>query len=182
MSDYWQYNFPPFFTIQPNEDTRRLQLEAWNEIVLDHCRRHRIFVLNTSEVLQVAPFKNDSINRRLSAQALETILKYMASKGRIDWIKDELTVSKVANTSKSICLVYWRKPEEWASIILKWVDSKALKGTICTLNDITGDEQSSSPDLLGLEEKILMKALFALEQQGRAAIIKVDGSFGVKFL
>ncbi len=30
----WQFSFPPFFTLQPNEDTRRKQTDAWCQHVL----------------------------------------------------------------------------------------------------------------------------------------------------
>ena len=30
----WQHSFPPFFTLQPHQETQRKQLDAWQTIVL----------------------------------------------------------------------------------------------------------------------------------------------------
>ena len=30
----WQHSFPPFYTLQPHQETRRKQLDAWRSIVL----------------------------------------------------------------------------------------------------------------------------------------------------
>ena len=30
----WQHSFPPFYTLQPHQETKRKQLEAWRSIVL----------------------------------------------------------------------------------------------------------------------------------------------------
>ncbi|ERT01124.1 ESCRT-II complex subunit VPS25 [Sporothrix schenckii 1099-18] len=39
------YNYPPMFTLQPNLDTRRAQLDKWSSLVLAYCRHYRIFRL-----------------------------------------------------------------------------------------------------------------------------------------
>ncbi|CAK7272430.1 hypothetical protein SEPCBS119000_005121 [Sporothrix epigloea] len=39
------YNYPPMFTLQPNLNTRRAQLDKWTSLVLAYCRFYRIFRL-----------------------------------------------------------------------------------------------------------------------------------------
>ncbi|KAF7488127.1 Vacuolar protein-sorting-associated protein 25 [Sarcoptes scabiei] len=173
MSDYWQYNFPPFFTIQPNDETRKLQMDAWCAIIMDHCRKNKIYELNISESLNAPPFRNDSIDRCLTEESLKSILDAIAERGRLEWID----VDGVKQ-----CLIYWYKIEEWANIISKWVEERALNGTMCTLYEINGDDDRSSPELLGLDDRILLKALKHLEREGKAAVVEIDDSFGVKFL
>lgn len=173
MTDYWQYSFPPFFTIQPNDETRRLQMDAWCAIIMDHCRKNKIYDLNISESLGQAPFRNDEINRSLTEESLHTILEEIVNRGRAEWIN-------VDDTKQ--CLIYWLKVEEWADVIKKWVEDKALNGTMCTLYEITGDEDRCSPQLLGLDERILIKALKYMEKEGKAVLVEMDDSFGVKFL
>ena len=186
MSDYWQYSFPPFFTIQPNTETRRLQMDAWTEIILDYCRRNRIFSLNIGDCLTKAPFRNDAISRSLTEESLLTILQEMAKRGRIEWVRPEGTSEKKnKNTDggnrQQECLVFWLKPDEWASTVEKWVDAKSMANTICTFYEITDDERADS-SLKGLDERILLKALKILEDKGKATIMKMDNSYGVKFL
>ena len=45
----WQYNFPPFFTLQPNEDTKNKQIDAWCDLILKYGREKRIFQLDLVE-------------------------------------------------------------------------------------------------------------------------------------
>lgn len=62
----WQYAFPPFFTLQPNSDTRSKQLEAWCELVLAYYRANRTYIMDVTEVSQSSPlFCNSKINRIL---------------------------------------------------------------------------------------------------------------------
>lgn len=51
--------------------------------------------------------------------------------GHIDWL----------DKSKTRCHIYWRRPEEWASLIYEWAVSNGLLNTPCTLYEITqGDD------------------------------------------
>lgn len=182
MSDYWQYSFPPFFTIQPNTETRRLQMDAWCEIILDYCRRHRVFTLNVAESLTRPPFRNDAISRSLNEASLQTILNEMAKRGRIEWIRPDGERKKnTENEGTNACLVYWLKADEWAATVERWVDAKAMTNTICTFYEITDDDRAD-PSLKGLDERILLKALRILEEKGKATVMKLDEAYGVKFL
>lgn len=148
-------------------------MDAWCEILLDHCAKNRIFVLNVGECLKQTPFRNDSISRSLTEESLITILKEMEKRNRIDWIKTD--------SEYSSCLVYWLKVEEWAEMVMRWVEAKAMNNTICTFYEIIGDD-ASSDDLRGLDERILVKAIGCLEQDGKAVLMEMDNSYGVKFL
>ena len=61
----WQYHFPPFFTVQPNSDTRAKQLEAWCSLVLDYHRANKSYVLDVSEAQSSTLFSNEDKNRIL---------------------------------------------------------------------------------------------------------------------
>lgn len=180
MTDCWQYNFPPFFTIQPNDETRKRQMNAWCDIIVDHCAKNRIFVLNVGDCLKQQPFRNDSINRCLPEDGLIQILKEMETRDRIEWIHSD-SKGKYSVGSESSCLVYWLKVEEWASMLMRWVQSNGLNNTICTFYEIVDDERSS-PDFAGLDERILLKCVKYLEHNGDAVLMKMDDSYGVKFL
>lgn len=174
MSDYWQYDFPPFFTIQPNDETRRLQMDVWCAIIMDYCRRNKLYELNISESLGRPPFRNDKIGRNLTEESLRIILDEMVKRGRAEWLN-------VDGQTKQ-CLIYWLRIDEWADIIKQWVEDKGLNGTMCTLYEITQDEDRSDQQLFALDERILMKALRFLEKDGKAVLVHIDDSYGVKFL
>ena len=59
----WQYHFPPFFTIQPNSDTRHKQLEAWCNLVLDYHKSEKLYLLDVNDSYDKPLFKNEEINR-----------------------------------------------------------------------------------------------------------------------
>ena len=61
----WQYSFPPFFTIQPNLDTREKQLEAWCNLVLAYCKYTKEYVLDVKIVVNSPLFSNQTINHIL---------------------------------------------------------------------------------------------------------------------
>ena len=65
----WQYHFPPFFTIQPNSDTKAKQLEAWCDLVLAYHRATKSYVLDVRETQSSLLFCNDKINRILGTLA-----------------------------------------------------------------------------------------------------------------
>lgn len=61
----WQYAFPPFFTIQPNVDTRHKQLEAWCSLVLNYYKAMRLYVFDINEAYESPLFNNKAINSKL---------------------------------------------------------------------------------------------------------------------
>jgi len=105
----WQFNFPPFFTIQPNVDTRKKQLEAWCRFVLDRQKAQNSHSLDVNEA-QSALFANKEINRKLSADGVMMVLEELRKLGHLEW-KDPKT--------KKEALIMWRTPEEWGKLIYK---------------------------------------------------------------
>ena len=59
----WQYSFPPFFTLQPNSDTRAKQLEAWCDLVLAYFKSTRSYMLDVNEASSSPLFYNEEISR-----------------------------------------------------------------------------------------------------------------------
>ena len=62
---------PPFYTLQPNLDSRKKQLEAWRSIVLDYCQKRGLTSLDLREASNSELFNNPAIQRRLSDEALQ---------------------------------------------------------------------------------------------------------------
>lgn len=166
----WHYNFPPFFTLQPNLQTRKSQLAAWRSLILSYCQSKKVFVLDVNQNDPL--FANDSINRQLSQDAIRIVLDDLKQHQRIEWI----------DKSHNRCLVYWKTPTEWATSIYSWAQQKALMNSVCTLYEIVSGDDSVGYDFHGLHEAILKKALESLEKDGKVAIISFDGNEGVKFL
>ncbi|CAK7200036.1 hypothetical protein SEUCBS139899_002724 [Sporothrix eucalyptigena] len=49
------HNYPPMFTLQPNLNTRRAQLDKWSSLVLAYCRHYRIFRLAVAQATSGDP-------------------------------------------------------------------------------------------------------------------------------
>ena len=58
----WQYSFPPFFSIQPNLDTRGKQIDAWKNLVLSY---YKHFILQKHKVVPYLIIKQLNVNYQL---------------------------------------------------------------------------------------------------------------------
>lgn len=168
----WEYNFPPFFTIQPNIETRKAQFEVWRSLLVDYCYHHNLHKLNIRDQLNKAPFYNERIDRRLSLEDARSIIADLVSKRFAEW----------CDSQKETCLIYTKQPVEWAKVIYKYVKEKSLYNTICTFYELLEGDSTVNYEFHQLDEAMFMKALKILEREGKAAVIEMDGSRGVKFV
>ncbi|ESO99815.1 hypothetical protein LOTGIDRAFT_226114 [Lottia gigantea] len=172
MADFdwpWQYKFPPFFTIQPNLETRKKQIEAWCTLILDYQKYLKSYSLDVKEAQNSPLFYNKSISRRLHEDGIYTILGELQKKGHIEW-KDK---------GRKECLIMWRTPEEWGKLIYNWADSKGLLNTVCTMYEISNGDDSADTDFHGIESWLLLRALKSLQLEGKCEVMA--GNEGVKF-
>lgn len=167
----WQYQFPPFFTLQPNSDTRTKQFEAWKALILDYHKVNKIYLLDITEAQASPLFSNKSIERKLNLETITLILDELQKQGNVEWLDKQ----------KQRCYVFWRTPEEWSKMIYKWAEDNALINTVCTLFEITSGDDAADQEFFGLDHGVLKKALSALEKEGRAELILDEGNEGVKF-
>ncbi|CAJ0966387.1 unnamed protein product [Ranitomeya imitator] len=83
----WQYNFPPFYTLQPNVDTRQKQLSAWSSLVLSYCRHNKLYTMNVMEIQESPLFNNKKIQRKLSLESVQVVLEELRKKVQV-YVKD----------------------------------------------------------------------------------------------
>ncbi|PRP78288.1 hypothetical protein PROFUN_13822 [Planoprotostelium fungivorum] len=163
------YELPPTFTLQPVLNTRRKQLDMWAGLVLDYCKYHKKYSLDLEEELRSKDglFHNPRIERILS------IFDEIVSRGNGEWETKE----------KKRLTIHWRKPEEWASMIYRWVNDRGQTDAILTLYEIQQGDDSAGEEFHGLDTKVLIKALTCLEKQNRAQIFSGNNNedLGVKF-
>jgi len=137
------YAYPPFYTLQPISSTRASQLLSWSSFILSYCRFYRLFTLNLTDALSSPLFQNTKLNRRLAAKDARAVLEWMASKEggeTIEWIRDNS--GDLGRESK--CWVYWRRPEEWGSLVQEWVEETGQKGSVLTLYEIVEGEMTNN--------------------------------------
>ena len=173
----WQYSFPPFFTLQPHEETRKKQIESWKSLILDYCQSGGIQTLDISSIQSTSLFHNKEIGRKLSENSIREICKELEKSGNLEWIS-KTGVGKNGVNNK--CLIYWRSPAQWADLIYNYVRQNGLnRGSVCTFYELTeGDEVSNQP-FYNLEKQLLIKSLEVLAKEEKAEIFANDQ--GVKF-
>lgn len=170
----WQYNFPPFFTIQPNLDTRSKQIDAWRNLLLSYYKHHKLYRLDITEAQSDALFSNASINRKLSVEGILLVLTSLEKTGHVQWEN---------NKDKRRCYLMWRTPDEWADLIFNWVVSSGLTDTVCTLFELHSGDDTANEEFHGIDIGVLRKSLQVLEQRGKAHIFSAEDprEEGVKF-
>lgn len=169
----WEYNFPPFFTIQPNLETRRAQLEAWRSLISDYCQHKNIHQLHLRDCINKPPFCNESIDRRLNLDALRLIINSLVEKRYAEWLSPK---------DRESCLIFSRPPEQWAKIISDYVKEKSLYNIVLTFYELLEGDATKDREFHQLDETIFLRALKILEKAGKAAVIEIEGHKGVKFV
>ena len=165
----WQHSFPPFYTLQIHEETKKKQLEVWCSIVLDYCQKRGLTTLDIREISGSPLFNNATIQRRLSDEAMQVIFDELQSRGNLEWI----------DKSRRRCYIYWRSPEEWGTLIYAWIKGNGMTNTVCTFYELTEGEDATDQPFYGLDRDILIKSLQTLEKDKRAELFVDDE--GVKF-
>jgi len=169
------FNLPPFFTLQPVLNTRQKQLQMWNDLILGFMRHTKAYELDVSEAAASAHplFHNDKINRRLKPDTIRTIFEYIVSQGHGEWL----------DKGKSRLLILWRTPEEWGSLLYKWISDNGQTDTVLTVWELLNGDNAVGQDWQGLDSRIMVKALGTLEKQGKAEVFSAgsDQNLGVKF-
>lgn len=168
----WEYNFPPFFTLQPNLETRRVQLEAWRSLILDFCNNQNINQLNLRSWSNKAPFYNETIDRRLNLESMKIVIDSLCEKKFAEWLDKQ----------HEACIIYFRPPSHWAQVIYDYVKEQSLHNSVLTFYELVNGDNTKNCEFHNLDEIVFTKALKVLEKEGKAAIIELDGSKGVKFV
>jgi ESCRT-II complex subunit VPS25 len=189
----WQYSFPPFFTLQPNEDTRKKQLDAWCDLVLSYCKQKRLFQLDVSENQSSELFNNRKLDRKCSVEFIHVIIDELVRLGRAEWIgaasdvRDGGRASKQHSSPKQVsprkCFIYWHTLEEWSKLIYDYVARNAMQNSVCTFFELTESSECEREAFYKLDSHILRKALEILQTKRKAEIIHLDvnSQQGVKF-
>lgn len=163
----WQYDFPPFFTIQPNAATRKIQLTVWCRLVLRYYKNNKKYVLDVNEESPL--FSNSKINRSLPTEGISTVMESLMETGN----------AQPVDKSRSRWLIFWHNPTEWGDIIYSWAQHNGQIDSVCTLYEL---QTSNNTEFNGMPNEVLIVVLKSLEKKGSAELILDDDYQGVKFL
>ncbi|XP_055917245.1 vacuolar protein-sorting-associated protein 25 [Eupeodes corollae] len=160
----WEYSFPPFYTLQHHEETKKRQISVWADIVLKYYKstNNNKLSISTSTL-----FKNDSIGRKVSDELALQIFESLHKSGFAHPIDKE-------RNEWNLC---WYTLDEYADMMYSWASETGHSNTICTLFELS----SAKSEFSEVDEEILIKALRKLEERGKCELINMDGAYGVKF-
>ncbi|KAK4190738.1 ESCRT-II complex subunit [Podospora australis] len=182
-----EYYFPPFFTRQTNLTTHHAQLTKWSSLILSYCRHHRLFKISLSDFAEKDLFFNKQLNRRLSLSDIREVIDFMRKNdNRAEYADSDQKNGGAGKDGAGggggdIVWIYWRTPEEWASLVESWVEGTAQKGTVLTVYELTEGEGTRGTEFWGIDQELLLKALQILVKRGKAQIFGQEDSLGVKF-
>lgn len=77
--------------------------------------------------------------------------------------------------------IYWRRPEEWAEMLERWVEGTGQKGAVLTLYELVESDAVRREEWAGMEGDMLRKSLNVLVKRGRAQVFGQGEDLGVKF-
>uniref|UniRef100_A0A7S3GJ86 ESCRT-II complex subunit VPS25 n=1 Tax=Palpitomonas bilix TaxID=652834 RepID=A0A7S3GJ86_9EUKA len=165
------HNFPPLYTIQPVEETRKEQMETWGEILVGYHGNKRVFQQTVAEAAASPVFKNDKINRRLSVEEITQVIDALVEEGRARWMDE--TKTKFA--------VLWKSISDWADSIWQWVTSSGHTDSVMTFFELLEGDDTVTADFYGMDRDIFELAISELEGRGKANVFVAAGEKGVKF-
>jgi len=167
-------DFPPFYTLQRVETTRARQLDLWTKLVLREGlpNGQSTFSIDISSFL---PFSNPKISRAMDMEGRRAVGDALVQSQNAKW----------EDVSKTRLLLSARTIDAWAAVIYSWAgETGRIGGSPSTVYEIYSGEDSESTELYNLHPDVCLKALQALQKQGKAIIIQGDSvdSTGVKFI
>ncbi|XP_056641410.1 vacuolar protein-sorting-associated protein 25 [Diorhabda sublineata] len=167
----WQYNFPPFFTLQPHPETRAKQVTAWKSLILNYCEKTKTYTIDVRETNQNPLFNNTTINRKLEQDVIISILSELQKSGN----------AAPVDKSKNRWEIYWHTLEEWASIIYDSICDRGMQNTVVTFYELTQGDDVTDLIFFGMNQDVLIKALRVLENERKCELILEDDIQGAKF-
>ena len=164
------HDFPPFYTFQEgSRDATRIQVSAWTDIITKYMKSKNKKELDLDKEIDSELFNNKSIKRQLSMEDAIKIISMMVDSQNASYIDP--------SNNKKVKIIF-RKPEEWAEIILRWATEKSLRNTVLTFMEIAEGDDSVDWPFYKIDYEDLFKAAEKLEKNKKAKIMKASQSSG----
>lgn len=96
-------------------------------------KANKLSTIDIREAQNTPLFNNASINRKLSSEAVLTILEDMAKTGR----------AAPVDKSKTVWEVYWHSLDEWGNMVYNWASGNGMTNSVCTLFELREGDNTS---------------------------------------
>ena len=97
------------------------------------------------------------------------MLDDLCSHGHLEWL----------DKAKSRAHVFYRTPQQWGDAIYTYAKDNGLANSVCSMFELTQADEVEGQPFHNLDQEVLVKALKALQVQGKAEIF--GNNEGVKF-
>mmetsp|Transcript_19321 Transcript_19321/g.13873 ORF Transcript_19321/g.13873 Transcript_19321/m.13873 type:complete len:89 (+) Transcript_19321:34-300(+) len=77
------HDWPFFFTIQKNVDTRDRQMKMWTDLILSYTKSKGAYTITLNELYSSPLCINQKVNRRLSMDSLVQVCRWMRDNSKI---------------------------------------------------------------------------------------------------
>jgi len=168
------YNYEPFWTIQNHENQRKKQIELWGNLVLAFMKAINKTEMDVITTLDTPLFNNKKLQRRLRKMDAEMIIDNLVATNNAKWLDDQ----------KIRARIIWRTPEQWGTIIYKYIDGIGQNGNVLTFEElINGDEVKKQP-FYKIQPDVFLEAVLDLQTKGKARVYQNPTLIesGVKFI
>lgn len=168
------YSFPPFWTVQPCMEAKRMQTQTWCDLILSWCKANKKEELKIADALKTDLFNNKSIGRALSQKDAEFFLDQLVLRQNASWADDKHTK----------CKIIFRKPAQWANIFYQWAVKNNSQGVVFTLYELREGDDTQSEAFHNMDQDVMLQAIECLVKEKKATLIKGENfdEHGVKFL
>jgi ESCRT-II complex subunit VPS25 len=176
--DYYQ--FPPFFTLQPVEETRGKQLQMWQDLLCSYLQHHHanskksVSVLNVNSDAKLDLFHNAGIRRGLTPDAIRAVLQHFCDQGFGRWLDAR---------ERTQCCCSWQTSSSWAAELFKYADDTGQLNAMMTVYELVEGDETRRYGFHGLAPGTCLAALQWLQQERKATLKMADdpAECGVKF-
>ncbi|KAJ5230675.1 hypothetical protein N7489_011383 [Penicillium chrysogenum] len=138
--------------------------------------------------------RNGPLRKRLDLREARAVVDWMTKSEeeggggrRAEWISDAGGASSLGlgngagQGPKTVAWIWWRRPEEWADVLVDWVEGTGQKGSVLTVYELIHGEGAMSQEFHGMDTDVMLRSLNVLVKRGRAQIFGGEGQEGVKF-
>ncbi|KAL7677298.1 hypothetical protein ACOME3_003534 [Neoechinorhynchus agilis] len=163
--------FPPFYTLQPNLDTRHRQMQLWSDVLLDNYKHQNITKINIGTFRTDPIFQNQEINRCVDKEFLDVLQDYMIS-------TESLVYS---DKTKSNVFVLWKSIPDWMNTIENFIKRFLLPRSIVTIYQMITEHPQE--DFHQMDNDLMFLILRKIEQEhALIEIIENEDGCGFKVL
>ncbi|KAK8824743.1 hypothetical protein WA577_001767 [Blastocystis sp. JDR] len=153
------YDFPPFFTLQPNPDTREKQIQTWIKYIMEYCKSNGLSEVNVNSF---PLFENRSIERSLDPEMRIRLMNELCEQG-YGHKENDSTYSIIEKSVK-----------DWAYTIYNWMIENGYRMEVMDLEEIRAGDRVCHEAFYNMKESLFGDCIEVLRRDGKVGPRDLD--------